>query len=227
MNRVTAAAVATLLLTAAADAGAQTAYVGASLFGDIVRLSGTRTVRTGDVSPGGEALGFTVRVGTPLGARWGVEAEFARPAEFEDERTNDILPLAEIAQSLPPGVTLPTVLFPSFAFRTTYRNTTMSTAAWARQELSARASLVYLAGLGFYRSEREVALSFDPRALIAPLPPILPYETETILYGVTPFAGIEARIGMGGRAQLVPGLRLHGIEGGWLVRPGIGVNWMF
>ena len=226
MSRVAIMTIATLLLTAAADVDAQTAYVGASLFGDIVRVGGTRTVLSGDVSPGGEALGFTVRVGTPLAERWGVEAEFARPAEIEDERANDILPLALI-ESLPPGVSLPTGLFPPFSRRTTYRNTTISTGAWVRQGLSARASLVYLGGLGYYRSEREVALSFDPRALIAPLPAILPYETETVMYGVKPFAGLEARIDMGGRAQLVPGIRLHGIDGGWLVRPGIGVNWMF
>lgn len=156
MSRVAVVAIATLLVMTAADAGAQSAYVGASLFGDIVRLSGTRTVVSGDVSRGGEALGFTVRVGTPLGDRWGVEAEFARPAEIEEERANDILPLALIAESLPPGTALPTRLFPPISYRTTHRNTTISTAAWVRQDISARAALVYLGGLGFYRSESEV-----------------------------------------------------------------------
>ena len=39
--------------------------------------------------------------------------------------------------------------------------------------------------------------------------------------------GVEGRIRMGGKVDLVPGLRLHGAQGGWLIRPAVGLSWNF
>ena len=228
------------ILFNAAPAAAQSAYVGASVFGDIVRVSNSRSVFTDDTG-GGEAVGFTLRVGTPLGDRWGIEAEFARPAEFEEPVPTGPVPLrflpgaseAALYNVLPVSVggagALPSsLIFPPFTFRTTHRNTTFSTAAWLRQDFSARSSLVYLGGLGFYRSDREFQSSFDPRALLGGIAPsILPYSSETVVYGVSPFVGVEGRIGLGEHAQLVPGFRFHGFDNTWLLRPSVGLNWMF
>jgi hypothetical protein len=217
-------------------ASAQSAYVGASVFGDFVRLSGTRTFGSGGASSGGEAIGFTVRVGAPLSDRWGVEAEFARPSLIVEDDSPEVYPLARFTPIAIPGVSLPSpLIFPPLQFRNTYRNTTISTSAWVRHDLSANSSLVYLGGLGFYRSENRFEYVFDPRALVpvpsgTPVPTglsILPYSSETVFYGVRPFVGVEGRIGLGEHMQLVPGLRLHGVENGWLVRPAIGLNWMF
>ena len=209
------------LACAAVSANASAQFVGASVLGDLVRLSRTESV-IAESPHGGEALGFAIRIGTPLGAAWGVEAEFARPAEIEDETRNSLLPLL----TSPASLTLlpPSSSFPSFSYRTTIRNTTLSASAWLRQPLTDRSSLVYLAGLGFNRQNRDEGFSFDPRVLALT---IAPYETRTITYGVRPFVGIEARLGLGEHAQLVPGLRVHGIDDGWLLRPGIGVNWTF
>lgn len=191
-------------------------YVGASVVGDILRLSRTESVIT-ESPDGGEAIGFAIRVGTPLGAAWGIEAEFARAAEIEEETSTLSLPIITSPTILPPPGG-----FPTFSFTSTARNTTVSTSAWIRHDFAARSTLVYLAGLGFNRLERESG--FDPRILQLT---ILPYETRTIAYGVRPFVGLEARLALGERAQLVPGLRFHGIDGGWLLRPGIGLNWQF
>jgi hypothetical protein len=214
-----------IVLGAPLGAAAQSTYVGASVFGDIVRESGTTSVITDGPSGGGEAIGFSLRVGTPLGAQWGVEAEFARPSEIEEDIANRILPLATTPSAIP-GLTLPTI-FPPFSYRTTVRNTTLSTSAWFRQDFTARSSLVYMAGLGFVRTDRGFGLSVDPRALAGTALSLLPPTTETVLYSVKPFVGIEARLSMGEHAQLVPGIRLHGVDNGWLLRPGVGVNWMF
>src|SRR5687768_14990405 len=114
------------VFTAVSGAFAQSAYVGASVFGDIVRSSGSSSVVT-ERSGSGEAIGFTVRAGTPLGDRWGVELEFARPSEIEESAENSILPLLTVDRALlPPGVTLPPPFF-SFGFRSSFRNTTIST----------------------------------------------------------------------------------------------------
>lgn len=220
-----------VILGSAVQASAQSAYVGASVFGDVVRVSGSRSVVHDDTG-GGEAIGFTLRVGTPLGDRWGVELEYARPSEIEDDLPISILPATRIPVGSelalpPPGFTMPAI-FPPIRSRITSRHTTVSAAAWLRQDFTARTSLVYLGGLGFHRSEREFESSFDPRVLAGSIGlSILPYSTETVLYGAAPFVGIEGRIGLGEHAQLVPGFRFHGFDNTWLLRPGVGLNWMF
>jgi hypothetical protein len=209
-------------------------YVGAVLVGDVVRLDQYDS-RSAD-SGGGEALGFGLRLGTPVGARWGVELEFVRPGEITSEQTPDILPLLATTPSvnlpsLPTVPTLPNVydplIFPtySYTFRSTQRRSTLSTALWVRQEISRRFSLAYLGGVAFGRTESEVEISFLPvRPTIIPIPRSV---TESIDYGVAPMVGVEGRIRMGGQVDLVPGLRLHGTGGGWLIRPAVGLAWTF
>ncbi len=209
-------------------------YVGAFLVGDVVRLDQFDS-RSGD-SGGGEALGFGLRLGTPVGARWGVELEFVRPGEIASDRTPDILPLltttpSVTVPSLPTVPTLPNVFDPlilpsvSYTFRSTQRRSTLSTALWVRQEISRRFSLAYLGGVAFGRTESEIEISYLPiRPTIIPIPSSV---TETIDYGVAPMVGVEGRIRMGGQVDLVPGLRLHGTDGGWLIRPSVGLAWVF
>jgi hypothetical protein len=224
------------LITAAAlsvsiTASAQTPYVGASLFGDIVRS--THTVAAGVNGPdgGGEALGFALRVGTRVGATWGVELELARPGAIDDDGTPDVTPLA-VQQTLsftrfdqpPIGSTL---IYPpiGFSVHTTERHTTLSAAAWVEQQLTARVALAYLGGLTFGRTEREYSVSYPP---ILGLPIVRPsYTSESIGYGLGAVVGFEARLGLGEHAQLVPGIRLHAIENAWLVRPSVGIHWSF
>ena len=214
---------------AATSASAQTPYVGASLFGDVVRSTHTETAGGRGASGGGEALGFALRAGTRLGAVWGVEVEFARPASIEEESVPGGIPIP-----LQPSFTLErlpigsTVVFPPIivGFRSSQRHTTLSAVAWAEQLVSARMSLVYLGGIGFVRSQHEFSASYSP--LLGAAPTIFPpYASETVLYGVGALAGFEARLGLTDRAQLVPGIRLHAIDNTWLVRPSVGINWNF
>src|SRR5688572_27676183 len=60
---------------------AQSTYVGASVQADIARFS---SAGFGD-SPGGEAFGGAIRVGTGVTDRWGIDLEFTRPGEIEQE----------------------------------------------------------------------------------------------------------------------------------------------
>src|SRR5215510_15239726 len=79
-------------LAAAQSAYAQGAYVSASLTGDVVRQN--RVESAGFNQPtGGEAIGFALRVGSEIGTRWGVELEYARPQEIENEFSPGIVPL--------------------------------------------------------------------------------------------------------------------------------------
>ena len=226
--RASAAFVVTLAL--ASPVFAQS-YVGAFLVGDVVRLDQYDS-SLGD-SGSGEAFGFGLRLGTPVGSRWGVELEFVRPGEITSDQTPDILPLLTTGVGTVPSSTRPNVydpsIFPdslilpiSYRVRTTQRRTTLSTALWVRQEISRRFSLAYLGGVAFGRTDSEVELSFG-----SVRPTIIPTVSESINYDVAPMVGVEGRIRMGGQVDLVPGIRLHGTEGGWLIRPAVGLAWTF
>jgi hypothetical protein len=210
-------------------ASAQGTYVGAALTGDITRSTSSSSEGQPDYDRNGQALGFALRLGTSIGSFWGVEAEFSRPTEIEQDGI-DVLPFVTttatwrsgdfdvLGQSLPFGYNL----------ETTERNSTFSTNLWARQEIGGRAAIVYLGGLAFTRSEYETRMDFRLPAVLPGLTSLIPpRSTETIVYSVRPNVGIEGRIRMTDHAELVPGIRLLGLQDGWLIRPSVGINWTF
>src|SRR5262245_5211506 len=144
---------------------AQTAYVGADLVGDVLRSSHSESSFGRDVPSGGEAIGFALRVGTPLGSRWGIELGFTRPGEIDTEFSGAI-PLASSPEILELAARVPGSfsVFPSplpYRLRSTQRHSTLSTTVWFNQNVSSKVSLVYLAGMGFHRSTYESDSRFD------------------------------------------------------------------
>jgi hypothetical protein len=208
-----------MILGVAASASAQGPYVAGSFVGDIVRSSYTNTGGPFDATQhGGEAFGWAVRAGTPIGARWGVEAEFARPSEFRSET-------GEVVTTMLPFVPPFGQLSFSYQASTRERNTTLSTSVWVQQTLSSRVALVYHGGVSFIRTERMLDLtSLSSNAAIFSLPA---FQGESVAYGVRPFVGVESPLVLHGPLYLVPGIRLHGLEGGWLIRPSVGIGWNF
>jgi hypothetical protein len=220
----------TVFVGLARPVGAQGGYVSASLVGDIARFDRVEGTAAGE-SGSGEALGFGLRVGTPLGSRWGVELEFVRPSEISSEFSPEILPLLTdpLFSALPPvGSSLDLDLtFPSYSYdvRTKQRNTTIAATVWIAQRLTPKFSLSYLGGISFGRTTREIEFAFQP--IRFPILPIPNLTTETTTYDVGPLVGLEGSIVLTEHVQLVPGIRLHGVEGGWLLRPAVGLGWVF
>jgi len=238
MRRTLAIAVVLLFGVLAPPAFAQGAYVGAFLVGEIVRLD--QYDSRAEDSGNGETLGFALRLGSPIGAKWGVEAEFVRPGEITSNQVPQILPATlefTAVQGIPglgnQGLYDPLIFPPiSYEFRSTQRRSTLSTSLWVRQEISSRVSMVYLGGVAFGRTSNEVEISYTfgrstILPTILPLPPIPPLINESISYDVQPMVGVEGRIRLAGKVDLVPGLRLHGAQGGWLIRPAVGLSWNF
>ena len=93
MRRTSAVAVLLLFGVLAPPAFAQGAYVGAFLVGEIVRLD--QYDSRAEDSGNGESFGFALRLGSPIGAKWGVELEFVRPGEITSEQSPEILPAAD------------------------------------------------------------------------------------------------------------------------------------
>ena len=234
MRRTSAVAVVLLFGVLAPPAFAQGAYVGAFLVGEIVRLDqyDSRAEDTGN----GESFGFALRLGSPIGAKWGVELEFVRPGEITSDQVPQIFPAiyeltaVQSIPGLPNQGRYDPLIFPpiSYEFRSTQRRSTLSTSLWVRQEISSRVSMVYLGGVAFGRTSNEVEITYSfGRSTILPIPSIAPLVNESITYDVQPMVGVEGRIRMGGKVDLVPGLRLHGAQGGWLIRPAVGLSWNF
>jgi hypothetical protein len=234
MRRTSGVAVVLLFGMLAPPAFAQGAYVGAFLVGEIVRLD--QYDSRAEDSGNGESLGFALRLGSPIGTKWGVELEFVRPGEITSNQVPQIFP-ATLEFTLQGGLPgLPNqgnydpLIFPpiSYEFRSTQRRSTLSTSLWVRQEISSRVSMVYLGGVAFGRTSNEVEITYTfPRQTIFPIPPIAPLINESITYDVQPMVGVEGRIRLAGKVDLVPGLRLHGAQGGWLIRPAVGLSWNF
>src|SRR5688572_478044 len=84
---MTRAGIVLLCVCLAEPARAQSAYVVGSLAAEISRSSRAETVGFETPSGDGEVLGGSLRAGTSLGDRWGVELEFARGATSEQETT--------------------------------------------------------------------------------------------------------------------------------------------
>lgn len=214
----------------AAPAFAQSAFVTGAVGVDVSRFDSAEAAGVRDGGAGGEALAFSLRLGTAVGQRWGVELAFTRPSEVERESQQGYpIPLTIGTGSVQAGIAVPTgIAFPVFEFRirTQRQNNTLDAVAWVAQTAGSRVELVYLGGIAFTRIVEDVDFEFTRRAGI-----VLPTSTRTIAYGVGPVAGVEARVGLTDHVMLVPGVRLHSVSGnaggGWLLRSSVGLGWRF
>jgi hypothetical protein len=223
-----------MMVATVAPAWAQSGTgVSVSLVGDIARYNGSDDVYGGG-SRDGEALGFSLRVDRALGSRWGVELEYVRGGEIENE--SRVIPLPAVTEEVFRSLSS---VVGSFVFgsslslvprapqiTTVARQSTVSTLAWYRQSVGSRTSLVYSGGVAFGISEIDTTYnySFDPRVLGLSIPPT---STEYTSYTVHPIVGVDARIAMTDHASLVPGVRVLGAQGGILIRPSVGLRWEF
>ena len=85
---------------------------------------------------------------------------------------------------------------------------------------------MYLGGVAFSRQRLEITQTF-PTVLRAFAPGGGSFTTTAISYSTHPLVGVEARIRMTSHMRLVPGIRVQGVEGGWLMRPYAGLGWSF
>jgi hypothetical protein len=213
---------------------AQSPYVAATIGADVSRVSHTDSSLFSSPSNDAEVLSGSLRVGSSLGTNWGVELEFVRSGRSHQSQSPIISPLAggvnfgSVTPILTGGVSPVGIPISSIVnFQTDVRSShsDLDTMLWARQRVSGTVDLVYLGGLAFSR-ERVVVTETFPTVIRA-LAPSGPFRTTLIDYGTRPLVGMEARIGLGSRMRLIPGLRLQGLGEGWLLRPYVGLGWFF
>lgn len=217
-----------LLLTIPLVAEAQGPYVGASVLTDVVRTSGSNDFNSGS----GEAVGGAVRVGACLGTQWGVDLEFARSGGIDVDPSFPILTsqTGGFVGGVPAAPSARLVISPSFSGR--QQLSTLTTTLFWRQDVGERFQLLYLGGVAFSRTVREFRLSFPPGFPTFPdgtdlRPPQL-IENESVAYDAGVVVGLDGSVGMTEHLRLVPGLRLlNATPAGWVIRPGVGLHWMF
>ena len=224
-----------LLICAAPPAAlAQSPYVAAIVGADVFRSAESEVNGVEAPNGNGEVFGAGLRLGTSLGDRWGIELDYVRPGKLEHD--NGPSPFVRalagggaLAGFDPFGATAPIII--GARSRTSVRSTTLSTTAWIGQRVSGPVELAYVGGLSFSRVTQEVEYNLgQPR----PLVPLLPQRLQRVRntrYGIGPVVGMEARIALTDHLRLVPGLRLHSLGGdmpqAWLIRPAVGIGWVF
>jgi len=233
--------VALLVVLCASSVRAQSAYVAGTIGADVSRMSHTDSNFYSATPEGNETLSGSVRVGSAVGANWGVELEFVHSARSHDQVTPVVSPLATTTSTTPaqvitvPGTTFtftsgsPNVIPVRFVESDVRQShSDVDALVWVRQTVGGSAELVYLGGVAFSRQRTEITQNFPTiLQLLAPLPPNSAFRSTTISYGTRPLAGVEARIGFTSHVRLIPGVRLQGIAEGWLLRPYVGLGWFF
>jgi hypothetical protein len=232
-------ALVTVALCMVGTAQAQSTYVGASALAEIARFG---SAGFGE-SSGAEAFGGAIRVGTGVTERWGIDLEFTRPGEIEQENSLyyalgrvetalvDLVPRPALT-TLPGGMPIDigrigaSLPFP-FSSTTTERYSTLTVMPFIRQSLGSRADIVYLGGVAFVRTTRRMSFGGGIRLLGG----LSSFEQSSVTYGSAPAVGLDVRVSMTDHVRLVPGLRLLAIDEsgrtGWITRPSVGLQWTF
>jgi hypothetical protein len=212
-----------VVVVTATTATAQTPYVGGSLVADVVRFSGSSD---SGLTGNGETLGGALRVGTSLRGAWGVDLEFARTGEIETQPNG-----FRILDTPIPAVSPDLVIFPQPQISARRQASTLTTMLWWRHDVSERFDLVYLGGAAFTRSDASLRIEIPGIPIPSPIGGVLVpprvIDQESTSYDTGVAVGLDGRIAMTERLRLVPGLRLLTVSGGWMVRPSIGIHWIF
>jgi hypothetical protein len=217
-------------------------YVAGLIGADAIRSTRTDTPGSNVPVVNGEALSGALRVGTSLGARWGVELEFSRDADFARQTTFRppiVILRTDVFSDLQPVPTqfIPQI-FPPITFEYQYhlreRHTTISPVAWVSQTLSGSVELAYVGGFAFTQTASALDLTIT-RTSPLPVPiPILPptvQRTRRTLYDMGPVAGIDARFTLTDHVRLLTGIRMQTLKSNsgdaWGVRASAGLGWVF
>jgi hypothetical protein len=212
MIRFVLPTVALLVVCAPRIAAAQTPYIGASAFADVVLSSSP-----GQTRASGEALGGALRIGAPLGSQFGIELEVSRSGDIPVRSDVRILPafMPNVAVSVPASVPADVAIFPPPLIDGEARRLALATLLSWRHEITERFGVVYLGGVTFMRTTTQHRIAF----------PVFFGERVDYDTGVT--VGLDAGIEMTDHLRFVPGLRLISGESTWLIRPSAGLQWIF
>ncbi len=229
-------------------------YVSAGADANVFRRDHASSAGFSSTSGEGETFGGSLRLGSTLGERWGIEVEYTRSGELEIDQSFSPFatdPRALITGSVSTGSVgagtspgtgggtgvgtggvlpdLPTslVLPYDYHLQSERQQSSVNAALWWQQPAGARATLNYVAGIAFVRDVNETTTSITPLVRTNLPIRIAPQSYTSVNYSVGPMAGFEARIKLTDHVRLVPGIRLQGLDDGLLVRANVSLGWWF
>ncbi len=86
--------------------------------------------------------------------------------------------------------------------------------------------LVLLTGASFDRTVSDAQDEIRaPNSILALI--TVPASTHVVNHSVGFVAGVETRLAFGTHVRVMPGVRLQGASGGWVVRPAVAAGWSF
>jgi len=206
----------------------QSIYVAAAVGTSTVSLSHIDRDDQSQIGSAGTAVGLDVRGGLLFGQRWGAELELSNDLAV----TTDHAGRGRLGPSLVGGIGIIDPANPSTTGRsyqlTTHverRSIAVSPLLWIGQPLTDRVELAVVGGASFDR------MTTNERYRAQPSPgtsvTISPQATHAVEHRISALAGVETRIRLSETLRLTPGLRIHGIAGGWATRPSVAVGWWF
>ena len=214
----------------AAPAAAQTVYVTGSAGVDLARFNRiSSNVPLIDASD--ESASFAVRLGAGLRRRWGVEVELMRPVPIRVSAIQDspLVPPVPGAPRSPSGVIGGVALvgpLPQFDVRVERRTVSTSVVGWVQHETGRDLLLRYLGGVAFHRIDHTTTVNLlPPTRIIAGSLDL--GSRSTVFENVGPVAGVEAHWGLAEHLRLIPGVRVHALREGLIIRPSVGLGWSF
>lgn len=222
------------LCAASQPARAQTRiYVSGDLFAEITRLS--RTTATPDqlgLSSSAPVDGVTAggggRVGAFFSPEWSLELGLDLGGAISDVRTATLL--------LPTGIIFPFPL-PQYQSRTCSRFSAASVLAGYHPPARGRLHAGFRGGVSLMHTERTststsgtsiLLTSFPAAPVPVPTLSVNTIEVTTIANGLTATLAAEAAIEASRHFAVVPEMRVHaGGLGGFVLRPGVAVRWLW
>jgi hypothetical protein len=224
----------------ASPAFAQSTYVAAAVGADITRSNRSDTYGISTPNFDAEPLSLTVKAGTGLGERWGVELGWVKARRTHATALDTIryavttgsAVLTTVPAPAPLGVPIGRPFFFEPRIDVYRRHTSVEAVAWADKRVADRVDLAFLGGVSFNRTSVDTRIEFNiPILAQVFLPPGLsilpPQSTHIIDYSVAPVAGVDARIELARHVRVIPSLRLQGVSGEWLLQPSAGLAWVF
>jgi hypothetical protein len=185
-------------------------YVGGGILADVKRFSGDPSVPTLD----GQAVAGAAAAGTSLADRWDIEIGIEVPAFTSHLEAHPVV--------LNRSTTI--------ALQDRVQNRAIAVPALLRFRGAAhrRVQLGYLVGLSIVRLQRD----FDTLAPAGTPAALVPKAHETLGYGAAPVLGLDAQIAITDHLALVPAIHVSvlnvvGQVSGVLIRPQVGLRWMF
>jgi hypothetical protein len=228
-------------------------YVGGIAFADLQRSSGGTSSTgpigsTGPTTLDGTVVGGGIRAGAFLASSWTLEVSLDRGATLDKTIGQQPTPLVlSTAPTLSTLTTLPvralpspSIVLPQFDEQASTKTTGTSVLLAYHPPSGNRLRAGFAGGLTFMHTATTLVETIrytvvgdgtipPPGVTIIPVPIPAPITTriDTVSNQLAATVGAEVAVALSTHVAVVPEIRAHGFDGRFVIRPGVGVRWLW